>query len=294
MVLKVGILTRNREAWCSRELYRAMEKGNIKPIFLEFPRITARVKSEPKVTFGHYDLTRDTDAIIVRPIGRGSLEEIIFRMDLLYRLKRQGIFVINDPQAIEKAVDKYRALTILEEMGMPVPRTAVTENPGQALNAFHELGGDVVVKSIFGSRGMGMTRVTDPEAAMRVFQTLAFYHHVLYLQEFVPHGTSDIRAFVLGSEVIASMRRVGTGWKSNVAQGATPVPYELGHELREMVIKATEILGCEMAGVDIIEGSDASLITEINSQPGWRGLQSTTETNIAEEIVNYILRRLRS
>ena len=88
------------------------------------------------------DLTQDLDALITRPIGHGSLEEIFFRMNLLRKLERSGLLIVNPPLAIERAVDKYQSLTLLQENGLPVPRTAVTEKPEEALKCFHELGGD--------------------------------------------------------------------------------------------------------------------------------------------------------
>jgi len=229
----------------------------------------------------------------VRPIGRGSLEEIVFRMNLLHRLQRLGMPIINPPLAIEHSVDKYHILALLEEQGLPVPRTAVTESNEEALKAFHELGGDVVMKPLFGSRGIGTTRIFDPEIATRVFRTVSFFHGVLYLQEFIPHGVSDVRAFVVGERVVAAMHRVAEGWKTNVSLGAKPVSYKLSEELEGLAVEAASVIGCKVAGVDILESEKGPVIIELNSQPGWRGLQSVTSVNIAQEIVDYVLSTLR-
>jgi RimK family alpha-L-glutamate ligase len=221
------------------------------------------------------------------------LEEIVFRMDLLYRLERHGFYVINPPEAIEHCVDKYDLLAILEDAGLPVPRTAVTEDADEALKAFHELGGDVVVKPIFGSRGIGATRITDPEVAYTAFRTITFYHGVIYIQEFVPHGFSDIRAFVVGDRVVAAMRRVAQSWKTNYSQGARPEPIKLDSQLEELAIKSAQLIKCKIAGVDILESPKGPLIVEVNSQPGWRGLQSVTRVNIADAIVDFVLSELK-
>jgi ribosomal protein S6--L-glutamate ligase/tetrahydromethanopterin:alpha-L-glutamate ligase len=271
-----------------------MRKRSIEPLCFRFSQLLARVKYVPKVSFSKIDILRDSKALITRPIGRGSLEEIIFRMDLLHRLERLGMLVINPPLAIERSVDKYCALAFLEEHGLPIPRTAVTESPEEALKAFSELGGDVVVKPLFGSRGAGSTRVSDPEVARRVFRAVSFYHGVLYLQEFIPHGLSDIRVFVIGNRVAASMHRVAKTWKTNISLGAKPVACKLDDELEDLAVKATEIIGCKVAGVDILESSDGPVIIELNSQPGWMGLQSVAEVNIADEIIEYVLSELRS
>jgi RimK family alpha-L-glutamate ligase len=235
------------------------------------------------------DVVKDLSALIMRPIGRGSLEEIIFRMDLLHRLQRLGLFIVNPPLAMERAVDKFHALALLEESGVSVPRTVVTESVDEALEAFHELGGDVVVKPIFGSRGIGSTRISDAEVATRVFRALAFYHQVLYVQEFVRHGFSDIRAFVVGDRIVAAMRRVAEGWKTNVSLGAKPVSLKLDDDLERLAVKASQVIGCKVAGVDILESDAGPLVVELNSQPGWRGLQSVTDVNIADEIVAFVL-----
>ena len=292
--LRVGLITRNENGWCSTQLREAMERKNINPVCFSLSNLVARVGYTPHVSTGEINALKDLNAMVVRPIGRGSLEEIIFRMDILHRLERLGMLIVNPPSAIEKTVDKYYALALLEEQGLPVPRTAVTENPEEALKAFHELGKDVVIKPLFGSRGMGSTRISDPDVATRVFRAVSFYHGVLYLQEFIPHGVSDIRAFVIGDSVLASMRRVADTWKTNVSLGARPIPITLNEEMENLAVKAAEAIGCKVAGVDLLEGPDGPMILELNSQPGWRGLQSVTTMNIADEIVKYVLSELKA
>jgi len=214
-------------------------------------------------------------------------------MDILYRLQRLGLYIINPPEAIEHCVDKYDLLAILEDNGIPVPRTAVTENVDEALKAFNELGEDIVVKPIFGSRGIGSTRVKDPEIASTIFRAITFYHGVIYLQEFVHHGFSDIRAFVVGDRVVAAMRRVANSWKTNYSQGARPESIMPDKALEDIAVKSAKLIECKIAGVDILESPRGPLVVEVNSQPGWRGLQSVTRANIAEEIIDFILSELK-
>lgn len=292
--MKMGLITRGEKGWCSTQLQRAMTRQNITPLCFSLSHLTARVNYKPEASIGEVDILKELDAMIVRPIGRGSLEEIIFRMDLLHRLERLGMLIVNPPTAIERSVDKYCALTLLEEHGLPVPRTAVTEDSDEALRTFHELGADVVVKPLFGSRGIGSTRVSDPDVATRVFKTVSFYHGVIYLQEFIPHGVSDIRTLVIGDRVLASMRRVAETWKTNVSLGAKPTPLRLGEELENLSVRAARVIGCKVAGVDILEGPEGPMILELNSQPGWRGLQSVTTLDIADEIVKYVLSELKA
>jgi len=291
--LKIGIVTRNENGWCTAQLREAMEKQNITPMCFSFKQITARVKSKPEVSVNETNILNDLDALIIRPIGRGSEEEVIFRMDVLHRLQRMDMTIINPPLSIERSVDKYHALSIIEEHGLPVPRTAVTESHEEALKAFYELGGDVVVKPLFGSRGIGTTRISDPDVATRLFRAIAFYHGVLYLQEFIPHGVSDVRAFVIGDRVIAAMRRMAQNWKTNVSLGAKPVAFNPPAELEALAVKTAQVIGCKVAGVDILESQNGPVIIELNSQPGWKGLQSVAKVNIAEEIVRYVVSELK-
>lgn len=292
--MNIGVLTWNPNSFCSSQLIEAARKKGANPFTFNFNQLTARVGYRPFVSMGDENLAEISDAIIVRPIGRGSLEEIIFRMNLLHKLKRVGIRIINSPEAIEKSVDKYNTLSLLEESGLPVPRTAVTESSIEALKAFYELGGDVIVKPLFGSRGLGVMRVSNPDEATRVFRNLAFQHQVLYIQKFIPHNNYDIRALVLNGSVLASEKRVAGGWKTNISQGAYPKAVKLSEEVEELAIKTVEIIGCEVAGVDIIEGTEGPLIVEINSQPGWTGLQSVTRINIAEAIIDYVISSIKS
>jgi len=281
------------DSWSSTQLREALARHDIPHTCFSFPQLVARVGCKPHINVGNTSIVEKLDALLIRPIGRGSLEEIVFRMDMLYRLQRLGLYIINPPEAIEHCVDKYDLLAILEENGIPVPRTAVTENVDEALKAFKELGGDVVVKPIFGSRGIGSTRVKDLEIAPTIFSAITFYHGVLYLQEFVHHGFSDIRAFVVGDNVVAAMRRVADRWKTNYSQGARPEPLRLDKTMEEIAIKSAKLIECKIAGVDILESPKGPLVIEVNSQPGWRGLQSVASVNIADEIVDFILSELK-
>jgi RimK family alpha-L-glutamate ligase len=287
------------EAWSSTQVREALTKRGIPYVCFTFPKLIARLAYKPhfKVLDAtqqkEVNLQEDLDALIVRPIGRGSLEELVFRMDMLYKLERSGFYIINPPEAIEHCVDKYDILSILEGADVPVPRTAATENVAEALKAFKELGGDVVVKPIFGSRGQGATRIVDADIADTVFKAITFHHGVIYLQEFVAHGHSDIRAFVVDGRVVAAMRRVAEGWKTNYSRGARPSSTTLSKEFEDLAVKASKAVGCKVAGVDILEGPTGPKIVDVNSQPGWKGLQMVTKVNIADEIVNFVLSELK-
>jgi RimK family alpha-L-glutamate ligase len=293
----IGIATRNRDSWCSSKIIEALEARGVRVHAFSLRQVVARVGFNGEAPFLEakgVDLSR-LGALLVRPIGPGSLDEIIFRVDLLHRLERLGVPVVNKPSAIERAVDKYYALTVLEQAGLKVPKTVVTEKPVEAFKAFSQLGGDVVVKPVFGSRGLGVTRASDQEAAGRIFRLLSYNHFVLYEQEFVWHGGRDMRCFVIDGEVVASMYRVaGSGWKTNVSRGGTPVPFKPPSHVEQTAVKAAEALGCEIAGVDLMETEDGVLLVhEVNSQPGFRGLQTSSRINIADLIAEYLIRKAK-
>jgi len=291
--MNIGLLTRNERAWCSSRLREALKRLGANAECFTFTDLVSRISITPSILLDGANIQEKVKAILVRPIGRGSLDQIIFRLNILHTISRSGLPVVNHPSSIEKAVDKYHTLILLSEQGIKVPRTVVTENISEAIKAFHELGGDVVVKPVFGSRGIGAARISDEDIAERAFRTLQFNRHVLYVQEFVPHGTRDIRVFLVGGKVIAAMFRVSTSWKTNVSRGAKPTALKCTKEIEELAIRSVEITGSEIAGVDLMESKEGLLVGEINSQPGWRGLQSATQVDIAEEIAKYMISKAK-
>ena len=286
-------MTRDQDAWCSSRLKEAFARQKVEPVAFRFDDVTARIESAPEFSLKGMNILNDLSAILVRPIGRGSLDEIIFQMDSLHKMARRGMPVINPPAAIEKAVDKYYALSLLSEHGLPVPKTVVTQDIREAIRAFRDFGGEAVIKPVFGSRGIGVARIGDEDIAERVMRTLRFHRHVLYVQEFIRHGTRDIRTFVIGGKVVAGIYRVSTSWKTNVSRGAVPKRFEVDPEVELLAVKATTTLGCKIAGVDIMESERGLLVHEVNSQPGWKGLQTTTNLRIADEIATFVIQEAK-
>lgn len=231
------------------------------------------------------------DVVLVRSLPGGSLEQVIFRVDLLHVLEEaKKVKVINPPDALEKTVDKMYASALIAKAGLKVPETCVTERYEDAMTAFRELGGDVVVKPVFGSEGRGMTRVSDPETAHRVFMALNQYRYVYYLQRFIPHSGMDIRTFVVDGRVVAAMERLSSDWRCNVALGAQVSPLVPDKELVDISLKAADAVGAFYAGVDILPSDDGELyLLEVNGIPGWRGLQQVAKSDIASTIVEALI-----
>lgn len=244
----------------------------------------------PAVAVGGADLAR-YDGLLVRSLPGGSLEQVIFRMDALHRLARAGVRVLNPPLALERTVDKYYTSTLLEEAGLPTPFTRVVQGFEPAMRAFLELG-DVVLKPLFGSEGRGMVRLSDPDTAYRVLRAWEAIGAVFYVQEFVPHGGRDVRALVVGGEVLAAIERQADGWKTNVAAGARARPFRLPAAWAELAVRAAAAVGAEYAGVDLLPAGDGRIfVHEVNGIPGWKGLEEATGVDVADVLVTYLLRR---
>jgi len=230
------------------------------------------------------------DGLVIRGIPAGSLEQVIYRMDALYALERGGLICVNSPKTIEKTVDKYFTSALLDEAGVPVPGTICCESTEAALEAFHALGGDAVYKPLFGSCGNGLLRLRTEEEAKAAFLRIAEAGGVFYLQKFVPCGGTDIRAFVVNGRVIAAMKRTGADWRANYSLGGTVAPHALTPKEEALALAAADAVSADVAGVDLLV-SDAgeTFVTEVNGCPGWQGLSTVTDADIAGEIVSLLL-----
>lgn len=289
--MRVGILA-DRRGWHVEALAKALARRGSEADFLPITRLLARVPGHPLVSIGSQTLEA-YDALLVRTIPEGSLEQIIFRMDVLHRLEAAGVRIMNRPAALERTVDKYYTSSVLARGGLPTPRTVVAEGCDEAMEAFREFG-DVIVKPLFGAGGRGMVRISDAEIAYRTFRALTLTRSIFYIQEFVPHGDHDLRGVVVGDRVVAAIRRRSAGWRHNVSQGARPEACELSEEAISLCLGASRLLGTDYAGIDLLDTGDGFTVVEVNSIPGWSGLQKTTEIDIAGEIADHLLTQLSS
>lgn len=285
--MRVAIVGSGR-GWHTIELQRALLETGFHCDLMPIRGMQAGVATRPWLS--SRDLELDSyDAVLVRIIPRGSLEQTIFRMDALHLLEERGVRVLNRAKAIERTVDKYYTSGLLALAGLLTPRTIVCERSKDALEAFVTLGGDVVVKPLFGSMGLGLVRIENEDLAYRVFKTLEIERAVYYLQEFIPHQGRDIRAFVLGDRVLAAMERISNGWRTNFARGAECRAVSLTPDQEEVCLQAARAVGTEYAGVDLLPVPDGDpYILEVNGIPGWKGLQTTSEIDIAAEIACYL------
>lgn len=280
----------NPGSWYCNDLKRVAKKHDIRFSRIDFCQLVAAVgNSSPALSGNDVDLST-VDALIVRTMPPGSLEQVVFRMDALWRLEAAGVTILNSPKSIECAVDKYLTTSRLQLAGLNVPETVVCENSEAALEAFEQLGGDVVVKPIFGSEGRGLMRVSDPDIALRTFRTLERINAVLYLQKFIAHEGYDIRALVLDGKVIGGMKRSCPGdFRTNVSRNGKAEPHTLTDSEQELALRAAEAIGTRFAGVDLLsEQSGTCYVIEVNAVPGWRAFQQVTGIDVAECVVSSV------
>jgi ribosomal protein S6--L-glutamate ligase len=285
--MRIAILS-GGSGWHVQDVLRAARELGHDATAIDFRALATSVNAASEALAGF-------DAVLVRTMPAGSLEQVVFRMDLLHEAAARGTPVLNPPRAVEVCVDKYLTTARLARARIATPPTAVCQRSDDAMSAFAELGGDVVLKPLFGAEGRGMCRITDAETAWRTFRVLEHTNQVIYLQRFVRHPGWDLRAFVLGGRVIASMRRVaGTDWRTNVAQGGTAERVTLSIEEERLALRAAEAVGCPVAGVDLLPGpSGALFVIEVNAVPGWKALAPTCGVDVAKDVVRFLTREDR-
>ncbi len=275
-------------SWYAKDLQRAAQPRH-EVIVVPFGSLQTQISGERQITMAGGVTLDDCDCVIVRSMPLGTLEQVVFRMNALARLEAQGTTVINSPGALEVAIDKYLSLARLQSAGFSVPATRCCQTAEQALQAFHELGGDVVVKPLFGSEGRGITRISDPELAVRAFKMLSQLGSVIYLQQFIHHDGSDLRLFVLGNEVFGMRRSAQNDWRTNVSLGGIASPLTITEELRLMAHRAADCVQARICAVDFLWGNNGKLYAlEVNAVPGWRALSRTLAVDISVKFINYL------
>ena len=273
------------DSWHVRDLLRASRNLGLTVDVLPFDAL--RVSVEDRTSQTPLD---QYDAVVVRGMPRGTLEQMIFRMDVLGEYARRGGTVVNSPRALEIAIDKYLALSRMQQSGLPVPQTCVCQTAAAAIEDYHALGGDVVVKPLFGSEGRGMQRVRCDGTAVQVIGDLVAETGVVYLQRFVEHPGYDYRLFVVGERVWAIRRSNPDDWRQNVKLGAVATPVEVTGELLGIAHRAMQAVGTTVAGVDVLPAKSGGFyVLEVNAVPGWKSLSEVAGKDIAEQVLRHVL-----
>lgn len=230
-------------------------------------------------------------AVFVRGVPGGSLEEVVLRLDVLHALQACGVTVFNDGRAIERTVDKAMTSFLLQRAGLPSPPTWVTTDPAlarQRLMREHARGHELVCKPLFGSQGRGLLRLRSGEALPPPESVGGVY----YLQRLIETGAGwfDWRVLVVGGRAVAAMRREGRRWITNVACGGACHPERLDRSLGGLAEAAVRAVGAAYGGVDLIRDRHGRLwILEVNGAPAWRGLQGVCGLDLAGVLADGLL-----
>jgi RimK family alpha-L-glutamate ligase len=277
-------------SWHSRGLIGALGARGHEVVAVPATRLRSEIDSGGDVRIVGPDggALDGLDLLIVRGLPRGSLEQVIFRMDALHVLADRGVRCVNAPRAIERTIDKSWAGAVLAMAGLPTPPTIVCERYDDAMQAFEQLGGDVVVKPLFGAMGTGIVRVEHRDVAHRVFRALELERTVYYVQRTIaPAGRRDLRVLVVAGEIAGAMERATDSWRANIARGARPRAVALGEAERGLALAAAAALAADVAGVDLLVGPDGdAVVLEVNGIPGWQALQSVCEQDLTELVVS--------
>jgi RimK family alpha-L-glutamate ligase len=299
----IAIVT-DEPGWHGRQLRRAFSARGVDSHYVSLQDSRITLGKSADIYLPEFD-TQLPDAVFVRGVPGGSLEQVVFYLNVLHALKALGVPVYNDGRAIERSVDKSLTSLIMQQAGLPTPPTWICTDPDKALTITkRETGGNraLVCKPLFGSQGKGVCLVrstTDLPPAESV-------NHVWYLQRFIGeldsanglqlhHQASDWRVFVVGGKAVAAMQRRASGLVANLAQGGRCHAALIDGKLRQLAEHAVDSLDMAYAGVDLMRDASGSWwVIEVNSIPAWRGLQSVTRFDIAACLADDLLRRCES
>jgi ribosomal protein S6--L-glutamate ligase len=228
------------------------------------------------------------DAVIPR-IGASITH---YGLAVLRQFEIQGVYPLNESVAIGRSRDKLRALQILAREGIGLPVTAFAHGPRRAEDVIKEVGGvPVVIKLVEGTQGVGVILAETEGSAKSIIEAFSAANVNIMVQEFIREANgSDIRAFVIGGEVVAATKRIGRPgeFRANIHRGATAVRVELSAEERNTAVRAAAAVGLNVSGVDMVRSARGPLVMEVNSSPGLQGIESATGIDVADLIIGFL------
>jgi RimK family alpha-L-glutamate ligase len=292
--VKIPIFT-DEPGWQGLQLQQAFSKHDVEAVFVSLQDCCIDLSQPmPKIVVpGFSNLPQ---AAFVRGVAGGSLQQVITRLNVLHMLQRLSVRVYNQPQAIERTVDKGMTSFLLKQHGVMTPATWVAESRAH-ITALRQNNTEqypmLVLKPLFGSQGKGVRMLQAADTLP--IPMLQHVDGVYYLQQFIKSAKTshDYRVMVVAGKAIAAMKRHGIDWVNNVAFGAQCEYVELSDQLAELAVKAAHAVDIDYCGVDIIQAENGDFyVLEVNSIPAWRGLQNVTDFNIAEVLVKDLLGKL--
>lgn len=288
--MKIAILSNGPGNYSTKRLKEEAVKRGHEVEVIKYRDCYASIEqNNPTVSYRGEDL-KSFDAIIPRI----SANMTRYGTAIVRQLEMQGIYTISSSIAINRARDKLRSSQVLARAGVGLPKTVVSRNTTDIDDLLDHLGGTpVIIKLARGTHGNGVVLAETKKAAKSVLQ--AFYltnddGTNILLQEFVKESAgTDIRVFVVGGRVIASMKRqsLDDDFRSNLHKGGEGTVVKLTEEERKMAIKAARAMGLNVAGVDMMRSDRGPLILEVNASPGF-GIEKVTGRDVASPIIEYV------
>lgn len=290
--MKLAILSCGPRSYSTRRLKEAALVRNYKVKVLDTLKFAIDLdRGSPDLYYRQKPLSH-YDAVLPR-IGASIT---YYGTAVVRQFEEMGVFCANTSNGITNSRDKLRSLQILSRHHIGIPRTTFVKDKKDILPAIERVGGaPVVIKLIEGTQGIGVLLAETLKAAESIIELLQSQKQNILIQKFVAESKGkDIRAFVVGDRVVAAMRRVAQGqeFRSNVHRGGVAEAVELSDEYRETAVRAAQILGLRVAGVDMLEGTKGPQIMEVNSSPGLEGIEKCTKLDIAGAIVEYMAARV--
>lgn len=240
----------------------------------------------PKLFYKHKKL-RLPDAVIPRI----SAQNTFFGTSVLRQFEQMGVFTVNTSHAVLASRDKLRALQILSRHDIGITPTEIVHSGSSVLESIERLGGaPVIIKTIQGTQGTGVMLAETTKGAEAIVQALHNVQQNVLIQKFVKESRGqDVRAFVVGRKVVAAMRRraVGDEFRSNVHRGGKTEVVELPEEYERAAVRAAQVLGLRVAGVDLLESDEGPQVMEVNSSPGLEGIETATGKNVARMVIEH-------
>jgi ribosomal protein S6--L-glutamate ligase len=287
--LRVGILSRKRSLYSTRRLVEAIRKAGHKPIVLDTLRCNLVLsKTGARMVYRGVEV-RGLDVAIPR-IGASITG---YGLAVVNHLDMMGVPCLNSASAIAQSRDKLRCLQLLARHGLDVPRTVMARDRTDFAKLLDEVGGlPAIVKLIQGTQGVGVMIASTPHEVQGILDTFWSLGQEIVLQEFIRESEGrDVRALVIGNRVAGAMRRKARAgeFRSNIHRGGEGVPIDLSPAYTEAAIAAAKIIGLEVAGVDMLESATGPKIMEVNSSPGFEGLEKATGRDIAGEMISHAL-----
>jgi ribosomal protein S6--L-glutamate ligase len=286
--MKVAILSRSPRAYSTRRLREAAQARGHKVKVLDTLRFAIALEEESPDLFYRSKHVSHQDAVIPR-IGASIT---YFGTAVVRQFEQMGTFCANSALGITSSRDKLRSLQILSRYDLGIPPTTFVRDRSDVLPAIQRVGGaPVVIKVLEGTQGVGVILAESLKVAEAIVETLQSAKQNVLIQKFVAESKGrDVRAFVVGDRVVAAMRRVAQGqeFRSNVHRGGRAEPVQLDPEFERTAIRAAQIIGLRIAGVDMLEGKDGPQIMEVNSSPGLEGIEGATGVDVAGAVIDYV------